>query len=136
MGQAFSQTVTGLSAQQTYSVTVVAYDTGTDRTSVSESVNAQPLAAPFTFAANPGAVTVNGGSAANVGLQIASAVNPYPDSVFLDLVDLPDGIDLALTTDIVTPTVAGVQAGLLITPRVPCPAVSIRSLWKQPPTGM
>ncbi len=116
VGQAFSQTITGLSARQTYSVTVVAYDTGTERTSVSESVSAQPLAAPFTFAANPGGVTVNGGSGASVTLQIASAVNPYPGSVFLDLVDLPDGMDLALTTDILTPTVAGVQAGLIITP--------------------
>ncbi len=116
VGQAFSQTLTGLSARQTYSVTVVAYDTGTDRTSVSEAVSARPLEAPFTFTATPGAVTVNGGSPTNVGLQIASTVNPYPNSVFLDLVDLPDGIDLALTTDIVTPTVTGVQAGLTITP--------------------
>lgn len=116
VGQALSQTLTGLSARQTYSVTVVAYDTGTDRTSDSEGVRAQPLEAPFTFTATPGAVTVDGGSAANIALKIASTVNPYPDSVFLDLVDLPAGIDMALNTDILTPTVEGVQAGLIITP--------------------
>ena len=115
-GQTFSQTLTGLSARQAYSVTVAAYDTGTGRFSDSESLRAQPLSAPFTLAANPAGVTVNGGSGASVALQIASAVNPYPDSVFLDLVDLPYGMDLALTTDILTPTVAGVQAGLIITP--------------------
>ncbi len=115
-GQTFSQTLTGLSARQAYSVTVAAYDTGTGRFSDSESLRAQPLSAPFTLAANPAGVTVNGGNGVSLALQIASAVNPYPDSVFLDLVDMPDGMDMALTTDILTPTVAGAQAGLIITP--------------------
>ncbi len=58
---------------------------------------------------------------ANVALTLASAVNPYPDWVFLDFVTVPDGMDVALSTDIMTPTVDGVQAGLMITPSATLP---------------
>ncbi len=116
LGENISETVTGLSALQAYSVTVAGYDTGTGRLSSSESVRATPLHAPFTFAANPPGLTLNGGSGGAVNLQLTSTAELYPDWVFLDIAALPEGFDYALPTDIVTPTVAGVQASLTITP--------------------
>ncbi len=116
VGEDLSQTVTGVTANQPYSITVIAYDTGTGRTSTSESVKATPLNAPFTFTANPTALIVNGGSAATVTLSVTSAVMPYPDDVFLDVVSAPDGIDAELSAEMITPTVAGTQASLVITP--------------------
>ena len=116
VGEDLSQTVTGVTANQPYSITVIAYDTGTGRTSTSESVKATPLNAPFTFTANPTALIVNGGSAATVTLSVTSAVMSYPDDVFLDVVSAPDGIDAELSAEMITPTVAGTQASLVITP--------------------
>ena len=116
LGQNVSETVTGLSALQAYSVTIGAYDTGTGYLSRSESVRATPLNAPFTFSANPTALTLNGGSGGAVNLQLTATADPYPDWVFLEITDLPAGFDYALPTDILTPTVAGVQASLIITP--------------------
>ncbi|RME58680.1 MAG: hypothetical protein D6790_11635, partial [Caldilineae bacterium] len=116
LGENISETVTGLSALQAYSVTVAGYDTGTGRLSFSESVRATPQNAPFTFAANPAGLTLNGGGSGVVNLQLTSTVDPYPDWIFLDIAELPEGFDFALSTDIVTPTVTGVQASLTITP--------------------
>lgn len=79
VGQTLSQTVTGLSANQVYSVSVLAYDTGTGRESASESQSATPLNAPFSFTASQSALMVPGGSQANLLLTVASSVNPNPD---------------------------------------------------------
>lgn len=122
VGDVRSQTVTGLSAQQTYTVVVVGYDSGTGRTSEATSVVATPSNAPFTFTANPAALTIQGGSGATTNLTLASAVNPYPDEVFLEVVDVPDGIDFALATDVLTPTVSGIQSSLVISPSATLPS--------------
>ncbi len=53
VGQSVSQTVTGLSAQQTYSVTVVAYDSGTDRSSTPRVSTARPWLPPSPSRARP-----------------------------------------------------------------------------------
>lgn len=115
LGQNISETLTGLSALQAYSLTVGGYDTGTGYLSRSESVRATPLNAPFTFGSSPAGLTLNGGSGGAVNLQLTATADPFPDWVFLGIADLPAGFDFALPTDIVTPTVAGVQASLSIT---------------------
>ena len=115
-GENLSQTITGLTTNQPYSVTVIAYDTGSGHTSNSEDVQTTPLSAPFTFVASPAAVTVRGGMPANVGFTIASVLVAYPGQVFLDLDALPEGIDAEFNTDAVTPTLLGAQANLVVTP--------------------
>lgn len=122
VGQRISETITGLTANRAYSITINAYDTGSGRLASSEEISAQPSPAPFTFSTATPAVTTPGGQPANVSLQVASAVNPYPDWVYLDVTTLPDGFAVALASDIVTPTVAGVQVGVVLTPAATLPA--------------
>ena len=120
-GDERSETITGLSAQEVYSVTVQAYNGRTALISISEAQTGRPLRAPFTLRAAPAALTINGGSSASVRLTVASTITPYPDQVFVDVANVPDGFDVALSTDVLTPTVAGATVGLIITPTADLP---------------
>ena len=114
-GDTLSQTVTGLSANTAYSVTVVAYDSGTGDESESVTVVGTPLRAPFSATVAPTALNMAGGQSTQANVTVASTVDPYPGQVFLSLDAVPAGLDAAFVSDIVRPTVAGVQAGLVIT---------------------
>ena len=104
-GDTLSETITGLSAQESYTVTVQAYNVRTDLVSISEAVTAAPLPAPFAFKASPTALTIQGGMSATTTLTVTAKVDPYPEPVFLSMADVPEGMDVALSTDILTPTI-------------------------------
>ena len=115
-GDTLSETITGLSAQESYTVTVQAYNVRTDLVSISEAVTAAPLPAPFAFKASPSPLTIQGGMSATTTLTVTAKVDPYPEPVFLSLADVPEGMDVALSTDILTPTIQGSPLSLVITP--------------------
>ena len=104
-----------------YTVSVQAYNAKTDLISTSEARKATPLRAPFSMVVNPAALTIQGGASATATLSVTSQVNPYPGLIFLDVADVPDGMDVTLSTDIVTPTVQGAQVALRIEPSTTLP---------------
>ncbi len=122
VGDGLSQTVSGLSAKSAYSVTVVAYDTGTGSESTGGTAAGTPLRAPFSAVAQPAAVNAIGGNPVNAGVRVASSIAPYPGQVFLTVEDVSDGLEAEFVSEQITPTVAGVLAGLVVTPDASLPS--------------
>lgn len=116
VGDALSQTITGLNAGENYELTIIGYDSGTGRTSKAAPVTATPLVAPFSITANPTELSLDAGVAGTSNLMIASSINPYPEQVFIEVAGLPEGFAAHITTPIVTPTLAGVQSSVVLTP--------------------
>ncbi|KPL91703.1 PKD domain-containing protein [Herpetosiphon geysericola] len=116
VGDAGTQIVTGLAGGEAYDVMIVGYDSGTGRTSESSFVAATPLVAPFSMSANPSGLTLDAGVAGTSNLTIASSVNPYPEQVFLEIAELPEGFAAQINTPILTPTLVGVQSSVVLTP--------------------
>lgn len=116
VGDALSQTITGLNAGENYELTIIGYDSGTGRTSATAPITATPLVAPFSITANPTELTLDAGVAGTSNLTIASSINPYPEQVFIEVAALPEGFAAHITTPIVTPTLAGVQSSVVLTP--------------------
>ncbi len=116
VGDAESQTVTGLNAGEAYDVMIVGYDSGTGRTSEASFSSATPLVAPFSISANPTTLTLDAGVAGTSNLTVASSINPYPEQVFIEVAELPEGFAAHITTPVLTPTLAGVQSSVVLTP--------------------
>ncbi len=107
-----------LTPGQPYTVTVEAIPAGdTDGTATparSESVVAIPLGAAFGLTVDPAQISLWPGQAQPVTVTAVTALDPYPDAVGLYAGTLPDDILVGCAADVITPTLAGAQATVVI----------------------
>ena len=114
VGGVLSETIVGLPANQTYTVTVWTYDTASSIYQASETIAVTMPAAPYTFSAAPGGISVIAGQSAGGSLTLSSAITPYPETVVLFMDEEPFDINIELATAEITPTVSGATTAVTV----------------------
>ncbi len=114
-------TITTLSPNEPYFISITAHDAEAGRYSQSQQVEITPNGAPFTLAAVNPPSTLEPGRAVTVDLRLTTPLDPYPAAVTLAINEATaDDVALDFVTaainDVVTPTVAGTLVSMVITP--------------------
>ena len=107
LGNVLSTTLYNLTPDQPLYLTVLAVDEETGQVALSGEIGAVPEGAPFELQAATSDVTLIGGQAASISLDVTTHLAEYPDAVGLSQGQHPDGLTLQPDTDLVTPTLAG-----------------------------
>ena len=118
VGAANSYSLAALTPGQPYTVTIDAIPAddaeGAAVPARSESVVATPLGGAFALAVNPAQIALRPGEAQAVTLTVTTALDPYPDAVGLYAGTLPDEFLVRFAPSIITPTLAGATASVVI----------------------
>lgn len=114
-------TVTTLSPNEPYFISITAYDEEQGRYSRSQQVEITPNGAPFTLTALNPPATLEPGMPVTVDLRLATPLDPYPAAVTLAINEATaDDVAIDFVTnhvnDVVTPTVGGTLVSMVITP--------------------
>ena len=118
VGATNSYSLAALTPGQPYTVTVDAIPAddaeGAAAPARSESVVATPLGGMFALAVHPAQIALRPGEAQTVTLTVTTALDPYPDAVGLYAGMLPDEFLVRYAPAIITPTLAGATATVVI----------------------
>ena len=114
VGDTTSYIFDSLTPGQRYYLWLEAVDVETGRVSKSETLAAVPDGASFDLSADVPDVELIGGESITMTVNLTTALASYPDMVGLHTGALPNGLNVAFLQDVITPTVAGTPASLVI----------------------
>jgi hypothetical protein len=112
LGDVEATSVWAVDPGRTFYITLGAYDEETGKEARSEQVSVTSTVAEFELEASTTELLIRGGHSATVDLTLTTALDPYPDSVGLYPVTVPDGLSVQLGDTVVVPTVQGVGVPL------------------------
>ena len=113
-GDVTSVTLTSLRPDQDYYVRLIGVDADSGRAMQSQDVKVHTQRAPFSLGADASAFVLQGGQQANFVATLSTLMPDFPGVIRLSKGSAPDGIDLLIDQDVLTPTAAGASANVVM----------------------